>query len=140
VDVVVASPGRLMQHKEKANVFLSHVTHIIIDEVDTMLTQGFGPDVRAVLRAGLNKHADPLSGASSEPAQVVMCTATLTKPVKQLLSDVNGNFNIEFSDPSNLTPKKLSGAETSVHMSVVEVDGVHRSLPHVSHLVEDTGV
>ena len=40
VDIVVASPGRLMQHKEKENVFFSHVTHVIIDEVDTMLTQG----------------------------------------------------------------------------------------------------
>jgi ATP-dependent RNA helicase RhlE len=46
VDVVVASPGRLMQHKEQGNIYLSQVTHVIIDEVDTMLTQGFGSDIR----------------------------------------------------------------------------------------------
>ena len=51
VDVVVASPGRLMQHKQQGNVFFSQVRHVIIDEVDTMLTQGFGPDIRAILRS-----------------------------------------------------------------------------------------
>ncbi len=40
VDLVVASPGRLMMHKEQGNVHFSQVNTIIIDEVDTMLTQG----------------------------------------------------------------------------------------------------
>ena len=40
-----------MQHKLQGNVFLSHVTHVVIDEVDTMLTQGFGSDIRAILRS-----------------------------------------------------------------------------------------
>lgn len=53
VDVVVASPGRLMQHKEQGNVYFSQVTHVIIDEVDTMLTQGFGSDIRAILRSAV---------------------------------------------------------------------------------------
>ena len=33
VDVVVGSPERILQHKEKGNLFLSQVTHVIIDEV-----------------------------------------------------------------------------------------------------------
>ena len=39
IDILVASPGRLMQHKDQGNVFLSRVTHVVIDEADTMLTQ-----------------------------------------------------------------------------------------------------
>ena len=58
VDVVVASPGRLMQHKEQGNVFFSQVTHVIIDEVDTMLTQGFGSDIRAILRSAVKVRPD----------------------------------------------------------------------------------
>lgn len=50
VDVVVASPGRLLQHRQQGNVFFSHVNKIIIDEVDTMLTQGFGSDIRGILK------------------------------------------------------------------------------------------
>ena len=51
VDLLVASPGRLLQHKDQGHVFLGHVTHVIIDEVDTMLTQGFGSDIRAILQS-----------------------------------------------------------------------------------------
>ena len=45
-------------------------------------------------------------------------------------------FNIEFSDPSNKTPRKLDGSEERVKMKIVEVDGLHRSLPNVRHLGE----
>eukprot|EP00597_Dinobryon_sp_UTEXLB2267_P002903 CAMPEP_0170060226 /NCGR_PEP_ID=MMETSP0019_2-20121128/2230_1 /TAXON_ID=98059 /ORGANISM="Dinobryon sp., Strain UTEXLB2267" /LENGTH=446 /DNA_ID=CAMNT_0010265717 /DNA_START=381 /DNA_END=1718 /DNA_ORIENTATION=+ len=143
VDVVVASPGRLMQHKEQGNVFFSQVNQVIIDEVDTMLTQGFGSDIRAILRSVLTRSSD-------NPVQLVMATATLTKAVRALLDDVSssasapastpgrGFFNIEFADPSNKTPRKLDGSEEKVRMKIVEVDGLHRSLPHVRHTVEET--
>lgn len=54
VDVVVASPGRLLQHKLQHNVYFSNVEHVIIDEVDTMLTQGFGSDIRLVINLKCN--------------------------------------------------------------------------------------
>lgn len=143
VDVVVASPGRLMEHKKQGNVYFSHVTHVVIDEVDTMLTQGFGPDIRAILRSVIAKDtvntttvdpgvaakelkikmqpgealkvaatAAPLStpvvpstsgyaaaarDAPRKPAQLVMATATLTKAVRALLTDVQGGFNLEYT-------------------------------------------
>jgi superfamily II DNA/RNA helicase len=176
VDIVVASPGRLMQHKEQGNVYLSHVSHVIIDEVDTMLTQGFGSDIRAILRSvasrpvnatstGVNANEEGESGIDTDAgeakrtkgAQLVMATATLTKAVRTLLVDVEqgstvaaaggggkdnsrGLFNIEFSDPTNLTPKKKMTSEElsrQVSMKVVEVDGVHRILPNVKHIFED---
>jgi superfamily II DNA helicase RecQ len=46
VDVVVASPGRLVQHEKLKNLNLGEISHVVIDEVDTMLTQGFGADIR----------------------------------------------------------------------------------------------
>ena len=48
-DIVVASPGRLLQHMKHGNVFMSNVRNIVIDEVDTMLTQGFGNEIRCKL-------------------------------------------------------------------------------------------
>jgi len=40
IDIVVASPGRLVKHRDASNVFLGSVRHIVIDEMDTMLEQG----------------------------------------------------------------------------------------------------
>ena len=48
-----------------------------------------------------------------------------------------GGFNVEFNDESNLTPRRFDGSEERVEMSIVEVDGVHRSLPHVQHNMEE---
>ena len=48
-DVVIASPGRLLKHRTTGHVHLSQVTHVVIDEVDTMLLQGFGPDIKELL-------------------------------------------------------------------------------------------
>jgi superfamily II DNA/RNA helicase len=142
VDVVVASPGRLMEHKKQGNVYLSQVTHVIIDEVDTMLTQGFGPDIRAILRSVIARDSLPdqdvaaqrldrdtrrgkdtaqtkqassstiplskpvvpsaaahevILDAPKQPAQLIMATATLTKAVRSLLTDVQGGFNLDFA-------------------------------------------
>eukprot|EP01031_Cornospumella_fuschlensis_P031131 gene31131-37625_t len=84
VDIVVASPGRLLQHHQQHNVYLSNIHTVIIDEVDTMLMQGFGSDVRGVLRVVMqNKKAEE----EGRDVQLVMATATLTKSVKALLTD-----------------------------------------------------
>ena len=135
VDIVVASPGRLMQHKDQGNVYLSQVTHVIIDEVDTMLTQGFGSDIRGILRSVLGNKAN--IGVNQKETQIIMATATLTKAVRKLMADVDG-FNIDYSDEDNQTPKKLTGKEDRVKMNIVEIDGVHRIQPNVQHNFEDT--
>ena len=71
-----------------------------------------------------------------------MSTATLTKAVRALLQDVEGGFNIEYTDPTNKTPRRLTAKEEAsqarVTINVVEVDGVHRTLPHVRHIAEET--
>lgn len=49
VDVVVATPGRLVKHLQAGNVFLGSVRHVVIDEFDTMLEQGFQSDLGTIL-------------------------------------------------------------------------------------------
>ena len=57
---------------------------VIIDEVDTMLLQGFGSDVRAILRSVPSAARDSTSDLPGNGrVQIVMATATLTKPVLQ---------------------------------------------------------
>jgi superfamily II DNA/RNA helicase len=153
IDVVVASPGRLMKHKEQGHVFLSHVNHVVIDEVDTMMTQGFGKDIRAILNsvianktrqaeaanAIISVDADTDTDTAStsqiatqpEKLQLIMATATLTKAVRALLEDVEeGSFNIGGDS--------LKQKNNRVKLNVIEVSGVHRALDNVKHYTEDT--
>lgn len=146
VDIVVASPGRLMQHKLQGNIFFSQVNTVIIDEVDTMLTQGFGKDIRDILKSSLMKQEK-----GEGEVQIIMATATLTKAVKSLLLDVEGkgllsdaltckplnllysrhliNYYVFPAPPgTKKTLTKVNNALPSVKINVVEVDGVHRSV------------
>ncbi|MCI2047324.1 MAG: DEAD/DEAH box helicase [Faecalibacterium sp.] len=47
--IVVATPGRLMDHYKHHAIDLSHVTQIVLDEADEMLNMGFYKDVRHIL-------------------------------------------------------------------------------------------
>ncbi|MEQ1841485.1 MAG: DEAD/DEAH box helicase, partial [Verrucomicrobiales bacterium] len=48
-DVIIATPGRLLDHLEKGNLDLSEVKFLVLDEVDRMLDMGFLPDVKRII-------------------------------------------------------------------------------------------
>ena len=48
-DVLVATPGRLIDHLEQGNVKLDKIEHLVLDEADRMLDMGFMPDVRKII-------------------------------------------------------------------------------------------
>ncbi|RPI60872.1 MAG: DEAD/DEAH box helicase [Lysobacterales bacterium] len=49
VDIVVATPGRLLDHAQQRTVDLKHVEIFVLDEADRMLDMGFLPDIRRVI-------------------------------------------------------------------------------------------
>jgi len=49
VDIVIATPGRLLDHAQQRTVDLSHVETFVLDEADRMLDMGFLPDIRRVI-------------------------------------------------------------------------------------------
>src|SRR5207302_10101779 len=51
VDIVVATPGRLLDHMERGHVDFSQLEVLVLDEADRMLDMGFAPDVRRILSA-----------------------------------------------------------------------------------------
>ena len=50
VDIVVACPGRLLDHLSERDVDLSHVEILVLDEADRMCDMGFLPDIRRIIR------------------------------------------------------------------------------------------
>src|SRR5581483_2409042 len=50
VDVIVCTPGRLLDHFRAPYAKLSHLEYLVLDEADRMLDMGFLPDIRRILR------------------------------------------------------------------------------------------
>jgi superfamily II DNA/RNA helicase len=48
VDVVVATPGRFIDHLQQGNTSLSRISFVVLDEADRMLDMGFEPQIREV--------------------------------------------------------------------------------------------
>ncbi len=68
--IVVATPGRLMDHYKHHTIDLSHVTQIVLDEADEMLNMGFYKDVRHIIE--LMKARKALSMFSATISREVM--------------------------------------------------------------------
>jgi len=49
VDILVATPGRLLDHIEQGHCRLNQIGHLVLDEADRMLDMGFLPDVRRIV-------------------------------------------------------------------------------------------
>lgn len=68
--IVVATPGRLMDHYKHHNIDLDHVTQVVLDEADEMLNMGFYKDVKYII--DLMKHRESLSMFSATISREVL--------------------------------------------------------------------
>ena len=66
-DIVVATPGRLLDHMERGHVDYSRLEVLVLDEADRMLDMGFAPDVRRILRALPDERQTMLFSATVSP-------------------------------------------------------------------------
>lgn len=69
VDIVIATPGRLMALMEAGHCRFGKLTHLILDEADRMLDMGFMPDIEAIT-ANLPKRRQSLLFSATLPPQV----------------------------------------------------------------------
>jgi ATP-dependent RNA helicase RhlE len=72
VQVLVACPGRLIDHLERGTVELSRIKVVVIDEADRMLDMGFIPQLRRILRV------------TKSPRQTLMFSATMNPEVERV--------------------------------------------------------
>jgi ATP-dependent RNA helicase RhlE len=69
VDIVVATPGRLLDHMQQGNVRFDRLTHLVLDEADRMLDMGFVRDVRRIVNA-LPKRRQSMFFSATMPREV----------------------------------------------------------------------
>ena len=75
-DVVVATPGRLLDHLRRGTIDLGKVEVLVLDEADRMLDMGFIDDVRAIIRA------------TPSDRQTMLFSATMPNPILSLAHEM----------------------------------------------------
>jgi ATP-dependent RNA helicase RhlE len=78
-EIVVACPGRLLDHLRKGSIDLSFLKILVIDEADRMLDMGFLPDIKNILKC-----------LSSRP-QTLMFSATMPINIRRLAHEIMQN-------------------------------------------------
>jgi ATP-dependent RNA helicase RhlE len=81
VDVVVATPGRLLDHMERGNVDFEDLEVLVLDEADRMLDMGFAPQINRVVD-GIPRYRQTLLFSATMPPEVdALARKYLRKPV-----------------------------------------------------------
>ena len=88
VDLIVATPGRLIDHMDRRNVDLSGIEILVLDEADRMLDMGFLPAIKRIL-AKLPK----------QNRQTLLFSATFVDSIKQLAHGVHARAEADPGHP-----------------------------------------
>jgi ATP-dependent RNA helicase RhlE len=81
VDVVVATPGRLIDHLERQNVVFDDLEVLVLDEADRMLDMGFAPQINRVVSEVPQYRQTLLFSATMPPEVEALARKYLRKPV-----------------------------------------------------------
>lgn len=92
VDIVIATPGRLIAHLASGAIKLSHVQYLVLDEADRMLDMGFYEDIIKII-SNLPKERQTLLFSATMPPKIRTLANTILKDPEQI--------NIAISQPAS---------------------------------------
>ncbi|GER49578.1 dead box ATP-dependent RNA helicase [Striga asiatica] len=102
VDIVVATPGRFIDHLQQGNTSLSRISFVVLDEADRMLDMGFEPQIREVMQNLPKKH------------QTLLFSATMPVEIEELAQEY-------LTNPVRIKVGKVSSPTTNVSQSLEKV-------------------
>jgi superfamily II DNA/RNA helicase len=103
VDVLIATPGRLLDMVERSRVMLTGIELLVIDEADRMLDMGFIPDVEKICTLITGKR------------QTLFFSATMPPPIKKLVDRF-------LKDPKTIEVARPATASATITQRILEVD------------------
>ncbi len=106
-DIIVATPGRLLDFKRQGDLHLNKIEILIIDEADRMLDMGFIPDVQQIIQATPRK----------TERQTMLFSATLTPQVTRFASQWTRDPVIVEIEPENVA---VDTVEQLVYITTME--------------------
>ena len=116
VHVIVATPGRVMDHLERGTLSLDTIAHVVLDEADEMLQMGF---VDAI---------DHILGLVPPERQVALFSATLPAPIRRIAQK-------HLRDPREITVKSKTATAANIRQRYWLVSGIHK-LDALTRLLE----
>ncbi len=114
-DIIVATPGRLLDHVRQRHVALDHIEELVLDEADHMLDLGFLPQIRDVLRRLPKKR------------HTMMFSATMPDSIEMIAKDF-------MSDPVRVDITPVGAAEGISHrLYLVKLEDKRKALLELLH-------
>lgn len=107
VDILVATPGRLLDLMEQGHVDLSNIDLFVLDEADRMLDMGFIHPIRQIAQAFAAK------------PQTLLFSATMPRPIAQLADTL-------LTNPERITIEAVASDIPLIEQSLYLVDGTHK--------------
>lgn len=117
--IIVATPGRLMDHMNRRTVDLRNVSRVVLDEADEMLDMGFYKDVRRILDSLKNKK------------QLGMFSATISREVM----DIGWLYQ---RDPAEITVQPVEDSMPKIQQFALESTGRNK-LPDLARIIVNEG-
>lgn len=131
--IVVATPGRLLDHMQRRNVKFSGLSILVLDEADRMLDMGFLPDIRRILQS-LPKDRQTMMFSATFPSEISRLAADMqrdpvrvevgavAKPVEAVRQAV---YTVDQTAKVNLLSKILR--ESEINSALVFMRTKHRT-------------
>lgn len=107
VQIVVGTPGRVIDHIEKGSLDLSQLTTLVLDEADEMLRMGFIDDVEHILQQ------------TPEQRQIALFSATMPPAIKRIAKTY-------LRDPAEVTVAAKTGTAENISQRYWLVAGMHK--------------
>ncbi|WP_421789278.1 DEAD/DEAH box helicase [Hyphobacterium sp.] len=120
VDILIATPGRLLDHMQTGAIHLNNVRTVILDEADQMMDLGFLPGIRKIL------------SATPKGRQTALLSATMPKPIRALAHDF-------LNDPAQVAVAPVSRPIEQIGQSVQFLDKAQK-LERLVKVLSEAGI
>ncbi|MGD8559948.1 MAG: DEAD/DEAH box helicase [Gammaproteobacteria bacterium] len=121
LDVIIATPGRLIDHMNSGRVDLSQIKILILDEADRMLDMGFVNDVTAIAQQ------------TPEQRQTLLFSATFEDDVKKIARQL-------LNDPVRIELTHAYKKHTAIKQHVLQADNFGHKNALLRHILKDNGL
>ncbi|MBB5391433.1 MULTISPECIES: DEAD/DEAH box helicase [unclassified Herbaspirillum] len=120
VEIVIATPGRLLDHVQQKTVNLSQTQILVMDEADRMLDMGFLPDLQRIINL------------LPKQRQNLMFSATFSPEIKKLAASFQNN-------PVTIEVARSNATAETVTQTIYKVDESAK-LEAVTHIIRERGL